>query len=138
MNSPLLPPFDRSTAIEKIQRAEDLWNTRDPQKIALAYTVDSQWRNRSEFVSGRQQIASLLERKWARELDYQLRKELFAFSGNRIAVHFEYEYHDDSGQWFRAYGNENWQFDDDGLMHTRDCSINEMAIKESERTLFRA
>lgn len=137
MNTPLLPPFDRATAKEKIRRAEDLWNTQDPQKIALAYTPDSQWRNRSEFVSGRKDIVSLLERKWTRELGYRLSKELFAFSGNRIAVHFEYEYRDDSGQWFRAYGNENWQFADDGLMHTRDCSINELAILESERTLFR-
>ena len=136
MTTVLKPPFSLATALEKVQRAEDLWNTRDAQRVSLAYTPDSQWRNRSEFVHGREQIAQLLTRKWTRELDYRLKKELFTYADNRIAVHFEYEYHDDSGQWFRAYGNENWEFDDDGLMHTRDASINEQAIDESQRRVF--
>ena len=136
MTTAIKPPFSLETALAKVQRAEDLWNSRDPQHIALAYTEDSQWRNRGEFVRGREEIASLLERKWTRELDYRLKKELFTFADNRIAVHFEYEYHDDSGQWFRAYGNEHWDFDAEGLMQTRDASINELAIDESERRLF--
>ena len=136
MTTALKPPFSLATALEKVQRAEDLWNTRDAQRISLAYTPDSQWRNRSEFVQGREQIARLLTRKWTRELDYRLKKELFTYADNRIAVHFEYEYHDDSGQWFRAYGNENWEFDDEGLMHTRDASINEQAIDESQRRVL--
>ena len=136
MTTALKPPFSLATALEKVQRAEDLWNTRDAQRISLAYTPDSQWRNRSEFVQGREQIARLLARKWTRELDYRLKKELFTYADNRIAVHFEYEYHDDSGQWFRAYGNENWEFDDEGLMHTRDASINEQAIDESQRRVL--
>jgi len=136
MSTALKPPFNLDSAREKVQRAEDLWNTRNPQNVALAYSTNSQWRNRSEFVQGREEIAALLSRKWARELDYKLKKELFTYAGNRIAVHFEYEYHDDSGQWFRAHGNEHWDFDDDGLMRTRDASINEHPIDESQRTLF--
>jgi nuclear transport factor 2 (NTF2) superfamily protein len=136
MTTALKPPFSLATALEKVQRAEDLWNTRDAQRISLAYTPDSQWRTRSEFIQGREQIAQLLARKWTRELDYRLKKELFTYADNRIAVHFEYEYHDDSGQWFRAYGNENWEFDDEGLMHTRDASINEQAIDESQRRVL--
>ncbi|NQY36559.1 MAG: nuclear transport factor 2 family protein [Alteromonadaceae bacterium] len=133
MTKQIKPPFTLETAKLKVQRAEDLWNDKNPEKVALAYTEDSQWRNRGEFVKGRENIAQLLTRKWERELDYKLKKELFTFSDNRIAVHFQYEYHDDSGQWFRAYGNEHWQFDEEGLMHTRDASINEIAIDESER-----
>jgi hypothetical protein len=133
MTTAIKPPFSLETALEKVQRAEDLWNSKDPERVALAYTPDSQWRNRSEFVQGRQDIARLLTHKWQRELDYKLKKELFTFADNRIAVHFEYEYHDDSGQWFRAYGNEHWEFDDEGLMHTRDASINEQAIDEDQR-----
>ncbi len=136
MTTALIPPFNLETAREKVQRAEDLWNSRDPERVALAYTPDSQWRNRSEFVQGRAEISRLLTRKWSRELDYRLKKELFTYADNRIAVHFEYEYHDDSGQWFRAYGNEHWEFSADGLMHTRDASINEQPINASQRTLF--
>lgn len=136
MTTALKPPFSLTTALEKVQRAEDLWNSKDAQRVSLAYTPDSQWRNRSEFIQGREQIAQLLTRKWTRELDYRLKKELFTYADNRIAVHFEYEYHDDSGQWFRAYGNENWEFDDEGLMHTRDASINEQAIDESQRRVL--
>lgn len=130
------PPFNLETAKRKVQHAEDLWNGKDPALIALAYTENSQWRNRSEFVVGRKAITELLTRKWQRELDYRLKKELFAFTDNRIAVHFEYEYHNDSAQWFRAYGNENWDFHTDGLMQIRDASINEQAINESERRVF--
>ena len=130
------PPFNLASATEKVKRAEDLWNGKNPQTIALAYTENSEWRNRGEFVQGREAIAQLLSRKWQRELDYRLKKELFTFNDNRIAVHFEYEYHDDSGQWFRAYGNENWDFDAEGLMQTRDASINESAIEISERRVF--
>lgn len=136
MSTPIIPPFTFESAKEKVQRAEDLWNSKDPAQIALAYTEQSQWRNRNEFVQGRDAIAELLRRKWNRELDYKLRKELFSFSGNRIAVHFEYEYHDDSGQWFRAYGNEHWEFDENGLMHTRDASINELAIDATDRSFL--
>ena len=135
MSTALKPPFTQQSALDKVQRAEDLWNTRDAERVALAYTPDSQWRNRSEFVQGREAIAELLTRKWTRELDYKLKKELFTYAGNRIAVNFQYEYHDDSGQWFRAYGNEHWEFDDAGLMHTRAASINEQAIDESQRTV---
>ncbi|MEH6635310.1 MAG: nuclear transport factor 2 family protein [Halioglobus sp.] len=135
MSTALKPPFTQQSALEKVQRAEDLWNTKDAERVALAYTPDSQWRNRSEFVQGRDAIATLLTRKWTRELDYKLKKELFTYAGNRIAVNFQYEYHDDSGQWFRAYGNEHWEFDDEGLMHTRAASINEQAIDVSQRTL---
>lgn len=130
---PPLPPFSQETAVQKVRLAEDGWNTRDPVKVALAYTVDSRWRNRADFLTGREEIAAFLSRKWARELDYRLIKELWAFQANRIAVRFAYEYHDDSGAWFRAYGNENWEFDDDGLMRLRLASINDLPIKESDR-----
>ena len=130
---PPLPPFTRDTAIQKVRLAEDAWNSRDPEKVSLAYTVDSRWRNRSEFVNGRQEIVSFLRRKWTRELDYRLTKELWAFEANRIAVRFAYEWHDDSGNWFRSYGNENWEFDDNGLMRVRFASINDLPMKETER-----
>ena len=133
MSRPPLPPFTLESAVEKVRLAEDGWNSRDPAKVALAYSVDSQWRNRVEFVQGREAIEALLTRKWARELDYRLIKELWTFAGNRIAVRFAYEFHDDSGQWFRAYGNENWEFDDDGLMRHRHASINEHPIVEADR-----
>ena len=128
-----LPPFTRETAIEKVRLAENGWNTRDPEKVALAYTEASWWRNRAEFVEGREAITALLKRKWTRELDYRLIKELWAFDGARIAVRFAYEYHDDSGQWYRAYGNENWEFDENGLMHHRHACINEHPIKAEDR-----
>lgn len=131
-----LPPFTLETAIQKVRIAEDAWNTRDPERIALAYTPDSWWRNRGEFAQGRAAIIALLTRKWRRELDYRLIKELWAYEGNRIAVRFAYEFHDDSGQWFRAYGNENWEFDENGLMRFRHASINEVPIQESERKFF--
>jgi len=129
----LVPPFTRETAIAKVRRAEDGWNTRDPQKVSLAYTVDSRWRNRSEFVNGRRAIVAFLTQKWARELEYRLIKELWAFDGARIAVRFVYECHDAAGQWWRSYGNENWEFDENGLMKVRHASINDVAITESER-----
>ena len=128
-----LPPFTRETAIQKVRLAEDAWNSRDPQKVALAYTVDSGRRNRSEFVNGRQEIVAFLRRKWTKELDYRLIKEPWAFEGNRIAVRFAYEWHDDSGNWSRSYGNENWEFDENGLMRLRFASINDRPIKETER-----
>jgi uncharacterized protein len=130
---PPLPPFTQETAIQKVRLAEDAWNTRDPEKVSLAYTVDSRWRNRAEFANGREQIVTLLKRKWTRELDYRLIKEIWGFRENRIAVRFCYEYHDDSGNWFRTYGNELWEFDDQGLMRVRHASINELPITESER-----
>lgn len=130
---PPLPPFTEQTAIEKIRAAEDGWNSRDPAKVALAYTPDSQWRNRAQFVKGRAEIESFLTRKWQRELDYRLIKELWAVSGSRIAVRFAYEWHNDQEQWFRSYGNENWEFDLQGYMKTRIASINDLAILESER-----
>jgi nuclear transport factor 2 (NTF2) superfamily protein len=130
---PPLPPFNEATAIEKVRLAEDGWNTRDPAKVALAYTPDSQWRNRAEFLSGREAIQAFLTRKWNRELDYRLIKELWTFAGNRIAVRFAYEFHDDSSTWFRAYGNENWEFEEDGLMRRRIASINEHPIAEADR-----
>lgn len=133
MARPPLPPFDEEAATKKIRLAEDAWNSRDPGKVALAYTVDCLWRNRAEFVAGREEIVQLLTRKWTRELDYRLIKELWAFKDNRIAVRFAYEFHDDSGQWFRAYGNENWEFEDNGLMRRRIASINEHAISTEER-----
>jgi nuclear transport factor 2 (NTF2) superfamily protein len=133
MTRPPLPPFTEATARQKVRAAEDAWNGRDPERVALAYTPDSRWRNRAEFLEGREQIAAFLRRKWARELDYRLVKELWTFAGHRIAVRFAYEYHDDSGTWFRAYGNENWEFDDDGLMRRRIASINEHPIREDER-----
>ncbi|SCK22599.1 nuclear transport factor 2 family protein [Vogesella sp. LIG4] len=133
MSRPPLPPFDATTAAQKVRMAEDAWNSRDPARVALAYTEDSRWRNRSEFLQGREAIAAFLTRKWQREIDYRLIKELWAFTGNRIAVRFAYEWRDDSGQWFRSYGNENWEFDEHGLMRVRIASINDLAIKESER-----
>lgn len=136
MSRPPLPPFTEETAREKVRLAEDGWNSRDPVKVALAYTEDSEWRNRVEFPRGRNEVQAFLTRKWAKELDYRLIKELWAFAGNRIAVRYAYEYRDDSGNWFRAYGNENWEFAADGLMHRRFSSINEMPIREGER-LFR-
>ena len=129
------PPFSEATARAKVQAAEDAWNTRDPERVALAYTEDSEWRNRAEFFSGRDAIRSFLRRKWARELDYRLKKELWCYQDNRIAVRFEYEYHDDSGNWFRAYGKEQWEFRDDGLMQRRYASINDLPIQESDRRL---
>jgi uncharacterized protein len=133
MSRPPLPPFTEQTATEKARLAEDGWNTRDRARVALAYTLDSQWRNRAEFLSGREAIEAFLARKWTRELDYRLIRELWAFADNRIAVRFAYEYRDDSGQWFRAYGNENWEFDADGLMRRRLASINEHPIAEADR-----
>jgi uncharacterized protein len=131
-----LPPFSLDTAILKVRAAEDAWNSRDPERVALAYTEDSQWRNRAEFLSGRDAIREFLKRKWAMELDYRLIKELWAFSDHRIAVRFAYEWHDDSGNWFRAYGNENWEFDQYGFMARRIASINDLAIAETERKYF--
>lgn len=133
---PPLPPFTRETAAEKVRKAEDAWNSRDPQRVALAYTADSIWRNRAEFPRGRAQIEAFLVRKWARELDYRLIKELWAFDGNRIAVRFAYEWHDDAGNWFRSYGNENWEFDAGGLMQRRYASINDLPIGEQDRLFF--
>jgi uncharacterized protein len=130
---PLLPPFTRETAIQKVRLAEDGWNSRDPEKVALAYSLDSRWRNRSEFVNGRQDIIAFLTRKWTKELDYRLIKELWAFTDSRIAVRFAYEWYDDSGNWYRSYGNENWEFSDDGLMWSRFAGINDLPIKESDR-----
>ena len=130
---PPLPPFTAKTAEQKVRLAEDAWNSRDPQKVSLAYTPDSKWRNRAEFVRGRAEIAQFLQRKWARELDYRLIKELWAFTDNRIAVRFAYEWHDDAGNWFRSYGNENWEFDGSGLMRLRIASINDLPINESQR-----
>ncbi|MEX2367548.1 MAG: nuclear transport factor 2 family protein [Pseudohongiellaceae bacterium] len=130
---PPLPPFTWDTAVQKVRMAENAWNNRDPEKVALAYTPDSQWRNRAEFLEGRDQIVEFLRRKWTRELDYRLIKEIWAFTENRIAVRFAYEFHDDSGQWFRAYGNENWEFDDKGLMKIRRASINDLPIADSQR-----
>jgi len=130
---PPFPPFTHETAVQKVRLAEDGWNSRDPHKVSLAYTVDSRWRNRSEFLSGREQIVAFLTRKWATELEYRLIKELWAFAGNRIAVRFAYEYRNAAGEWFRAYGNENWEFDEQGLMYARHASINDLPIPESER-----
>jgi uncharacterized protein len=128
-----VPPFTLETAIEKVRLAEDGWNTRDPAKVALAYSLDTKWRNRAEFANNREEAQAFLVRKWKRELDYRLIKELWTFGGNRIAVRFAYESHDDSGNWFRSFGNENWEFGEDGLMHHRYASINDLPIKESER-----
>jgi uncharacterized protein len=133
MDRPPLPPFTSETAVQKVRLAEDAWNTRNPAKVALAYTTDSLWRNRSEFLQGREAIEAFLTRKWARELDYRLIKELWTFRENRIAVRFAYEWHDDSGSWFRSYGNENWEFDEHGLMRLRIASINDLPISEGER-----
>lgn len=133
MSKPPFPPFTKETATQKVRLAEDGWNGRNPQKVALAYSVDSQWRNRAEFINGRAEIEAFLTRKWNSELDYRLIKEMWAFTDNRIAVRFAYEYHNDSGNWFRAYGNENWEFSNDGLMHRRIASINDYPIKAEER-----
>lgn len=130
---PPLPPFTRESATIKVRMAEDAWNRRDPERVAAGYSIDSHWRNRSEFVSGREAIIAFLQRKWVRELDYRLIKEMWAFDGERIAVRFAYEWHDDSGQWYRSYGNENWAFNDRGVMHTRHTSINDLPIAESAR-----
>ncbi len=132
-SKPPFPPFDLDSAVKKVRLAEDAWNSREPERISLAYTEDSQWRNRSEFVTGRQEIVTFLQRKWVRELDYRLIKELWVTSGNRIAVRFAYEWHDDAGHWYRSYGNENWEFTESGLMKRRIASINDLPIKESER-----
>ena len=133
---PPLPPFTLETARQKVQAAENAWNTRDPERVAGAYTEDSVWRNRDRFIQGREAIVAFLTQKWERELDYALRKSLWTFADNRIAVRFQYESHNASGQWFRSYGNENWEFDEQGLMRRREASINDLAIDESERRIF--
>ena len=133
MTRPPLPPFTAETAAQKVRAAEDAWNRCDPQTVALAYSPDSRWRNRDEFIAGRDEIVAFLQRKWARELEYRLIKEVWAFGGNRIAVRFAYEWHDADGQWFRSYGNENWEFDDEGYMAVRHASINDLAIAETDR-----
>lgn len=132
---PPLPPFTLETALQKVQLAEDAWNSRDPERIAKAYTIDTEWRNRTEFINGREAVIAFLKRKWENELNYKLKKELWGFRNNRMAVRFEYEYQDKNGQWFRAYGNENWEFDDNGLMQKRYASINDLAIDEKDRKL---
>jgi len=132
---PPLPPFTEQTARAKVQAAEDAWNTRDPERVSLAYTEDTEWRNRGEFLQGRDEVSAFLTRKWTKEQDYKLKKELWAFSGNRIAVRFEYEWHDESGQWFRSYGNEMWEFTPEGLMQKRYASINDTPINERDRRL---
>ena len=134
--TPIRPPFTRESALAKVQAAEDAWNSRDPERVSLAYTEDSEWRNRSEFLRGRAEIRAFLLRKWQTELDYRLKKELWTFGDHRIAVRFEYEWHDDTGQWFRSYGNEMWEFSADGLMARRYASINDAPIRASERRLF--
>jgi len=133
MSRPPLPPFDAATAAQKVRMAEDAWNSREPARVALGYTADSRWRNRAEFVNGRAEIEAFLTRKWRRELEYRLIKEVWAWQGNRIAVRFAYEWHDDSGFWFRSYGNENWEFDEHGLMRLRIASINDLPIAEADR-----
>jgi uncharacterized protein len=133
VTNPITSPFTRETATAKVRAAEDAWNTRDPERVSLAYSIDSRWRNRSEFINGREEIVAFLTRKWARELGYRLIKELWTFGDSRIAVRFAYESHDTAGQWFRSYGNENWKFGADGLMHRRYASINDLPIDESER-----
>ena len=130
---PPLPPFTLESATRKVQAAEDAWNSRDPVRVSLAYTPDTEWRNRAEFVNGREQVVEFLSRKWVRELDYRLKKQLWAFTDNRIAVRFEYEWHDDAGQWYRSHGNENWEFAENGLMQRRFASINDQPIKEADR-----
>ncbi|MDX6669036.1 MAG: uncharacterized protein QOK04_2416, partial [Solirubrobacteraceae bacterium] len=136
MSRPPVPPFDEQTARQKVQAAEDAWNTRDPERVAGAYTPDTVWRNRSEFLTGREQVIEFLTRKWQREHEYALRKSLWAFTTDRIAVRFQYECHDDSGQWWRSYGNENWEFDPEGYMRRREASINDVAITPEERRIF--
>jgi nuclear transport factor 2 (NTF2) superfamily protein len=133
---PPFPPFDETTALQKVQAAEDAWNTRDPERVALAYTPDSVWRNRDQFIAGREEIIAFLRQKWSRELDYALRKELWGFRRNRIAVRFQYECRDDAGQWWRSYGNELWEFTDDGLMRRREASINDVRITAADRRIF--
>ena len=133
---PPFPPFDETTALQKVQAAEDAWNTRDPERVALAYTPDSVWRNRDQFIAGREEIIAFLRQKWSRELDYALRKELWGFRRNRIAVRFQYECRDDVGQWWRSYGNELWEFTDDGLMRRREASINDVRITAADRRIF--
>lgn len=133
---PPFPPFNEDTARQKVRMAENAWNSRDPDKVALAYTLDSRWRNRAEFPQGREKIKAFLHTKWAQELEYRLVKELWAFKDNRIAVRFAYEWHDEAGNWFRSYGNENWEFDDNGLMQSRFASINDMPINEQDRKLL--
>lgn len=135
MSALIRPPFTRETALAKVQAAEDAWNTRDPERVALAYSEDSEWRNRDEFFRGRDAIRAFLRRKWEHERDYRLRKELWAFTGNRISVRFEYEWHDAAGHWFRTHGNEHWEFDDSGSMRRRDMSANDVPIAEHERRL---
>lgn len=135
VTSAIIPPFTEESALSKVQMAEDLWNTRDPERVVLSYTEDSEWRNRTEFLKGREEIRAFLRRKWARELDYCLRKTLWGFRQNRMAVKFHYEWHDDSGQWFRSYGNELWEFAPNGLMQRREASINDMPISEGDRLL---
>lgn len=130
-----LPPFNKETAIQKIQKAEDAWNSKDPIQISKAYTLDTEWRNRNQFINGRKEVQDFLTDKWKNELDYKLKKQLWTFNDNRIAVRFEYEYRDKNGQWYRAYGNENWEFDENGLMKKRFASINDLKIKETERRL---
>ena len=132
---PPFPPFNFETATQKVQMAQDAWNAKDPEKVSLAYTVDTEWRNRDLFIYGRDDVKEFLKGKWQKELDYKLKKELWAYTDNRIAVRFEYEWHNEKGQWFRSYGNENWEFDENGLMKKRFASINDLAIKESERRL---
>jgi uncharacterized protein len=132
-NKPPLPPFDAASATQKVRMAEDAWNSRDPARVVQVYTEDTQWRNRAEFPVGREQVRGFLERKWARELDYRLIKELWAFDGARIAVRFAYEWHDDAGNWFRSYGNENWEFNAHGLMQRRYASINDLPIRQEQR-----
>lgn len=131
-----LPPFIAATAAQKVQMAEDAWNSKDPERVCLAYTVDTEWRNRDQFVHGREAVKAFLMAKWEKELAYRLKKELWAFTDNRIAVRFEYEWHDTDGQWYRSYGNENWEFDENGLMQKRFASINDIKINESERKIF--
>jgi nuclear transport factor 2 (NTF2) superfamily protein len=136
MVRPPIPPFNAATAAQKVQAAEDAWNTKDPERVAAAYTPDTRWRNRSEFVTGREEVVAFLTRKWASEHYYALRKSLWAFTDDRIAVRFQYEWHDDSGQWWRSYGNENWEFDAEGYMQRREASINDVAISAEERRIF--
>lgn len=128
-----IPPFTMETALQKVQAAEDAWNSRDPEKVSLAYTIDTEWRNRTDFINGREEVKKFLAGKWERELDYKLKKELWGFRENRMAVRFEYEYHNAEGQWFRAYGNENWEFDENGYMRKRYASINDLPIEEKDR-----
>jgi nuclear transport factor 2 (NTF2) superfamily protein len=134
-SKPPFPPFTQETALQKVQMAENAWNSRDPEKVSLAYTVDTEWRNRDLFINGREEVVRFLTRKWEKELDYRLKKELWAFTGNRIAVRFEYEWHDAEGRWFRSYGNENWEFNEQGLMQKRYASINDLPIREEDRRL---